>query len=211
MSVATRGALAAINHLLSPANWARERLAPHAGRHALVRAEPFELLFAVGPGGYVADPEPDGVPSVTLSFPLAAVPKLLGDGGAEQLMSAVRIDGNAEFADALGFVFRNLRWDVEEDLSRLVGDILARRTVLGAQSFRAGASRAWQALGGNLAEYLTDEQPLLVPRDALSAHGDELSRLRDDLARLEKRAERLAGKISSPRVVAGAPTTRRMV
>jgi len=124
-------------------------------------------------------------------------------------MSAVRIDGNAEFADALGFVFRNLRWDVEEDLSRLVGDILARRTVLGAQSLRVGASRTWQALGGNLAEYLTDERPLLVARDALDAHGDELSRLRDDLARLEKRAERLAGKLfPPPRTATSAPTRR---
>lgn len=193
-----RSAIAAINHLLNSASWARERLAAHAGRHARLRAEPFELLFAVGTDGLVAEPAVEAVPDVTLTLPLKALSELIA-GGPERLMSVVRIDGNAEFADALGFVFRHLRWDAEEDLSRLVGDIAARRTVLGAQALRAGASRAWGAFGGNLAEYLTAEQPLLIARPTLGVLDDELARLRDDLARLEKRVDRLStGMVPRP-------------
>ncbi|MCK0510071.1 ubiquinone biosynthesis accessory factor UbiJ [Aromatoleum buckelii] len=191
MSVATRGFLTALNHLLAPAPWARERLSPHAGRHALLHADPFEITFTVRADGFLAAADPAMTPSITLSLPLGALPGFLtGDSG--KAMSEVRIDGNAEFADALGFVFRNLRWDAEEDLSRVLGDILAHRVMLGAQAVRDGGLRAWQALGGNVAEYLTEEQPLLVTRVALEGHGGELGTLRDDLARLDKRVARLS-------------------
>lgn len=186
LNFGTRGALAAINHLLARADWARERLAPHAGRCARLRAEPVELLFAIDADGHLVDAEPGMAPAVTLSAPLSALPGLTA-GDASKAMNAVRIEGNAELADALGFVFRNLRWDAEEDLSRVFGDILARRLVTGADGLRAAHRRAWNALTGNLAEYLGEEQRTLITRGAVASLGEELRHLHDDLARLDKR------------------------
>jgi hypothetical protein len=40
------------------------------------------------------------------------------------LFSAATISGSADLAETLGFVFRNLRWDIEHDLSRVLGDIV---------------------------------------------------------------------------------------
>jgi len=202
MSVPNRAFVATINHLLAPATWARERLAPHADRYATVSATPFEFLFRVLPDGFLEAAEPGRPPDVTLSIPLTAVPGLAG-GDSTRAMSAVRIEGNAELADALGFVFRHLRWDAEEDLSRLTGDILARRLMLGAEAAKFAHSRAWSALGGNLAEYFTEEQKVLVTRPALDAYREELARLRDDVARLEKRVGRVA-----PRSAAGQGAVR---
>lgn len=194
MSVSSRGFLAGVNHLLSPAPWARQRLSPHAGRAARLRAEPFEILISVQPDGYLSPARTDEAPAVTLSLPLGATLGLVG-GDASKAMSEVRIDGNAEFADALGFVFRNLRWDAEEDLSKIFGDILARRIVLAAKAFKTFNVQALEALGGNLGEYFTEEQKLLVTHRELADHGRELGKLRDGLARLEKRVQRTAGKL----------------
>ena len=194
MSVPSRGFLAGINHLLSPAPWARERLSPHAGRSARLRVEPFEILFSVESDGYLV-PAPAGeLPTLTLSLPLGAALGFVG-GEAAKAAGEVRIDGNAEFADALGFVFRNLRWDVEEDLSKLFGDILARRIVLAAKGLKAFNAQALDALGGNFAEYFTEEQKLLVTHGELARHGRGVGELRDDLARLEKRIERTAATL----------------
>lgn len=189
MPVPTRAFVAAINHLLAPATWARDRLAPHAGRCAMFTATPFEFLFRILPDGLLEPAERECAPDVTLSLPLSAVPSL-ATGDSSRAMSAVRIEGNAELADALGFVFRHLRWDAEEDLSRVTGDILARRIVLGAEAAKSAHLRAWNALGGNLTEYFTEEQKILVTRPALDAHRDDLARLRDDVARLDKRVSR---------------------
>ena len=38
----------------------------------------------------------------------------------------LRIEGDAAFANDLNWLIENLRWDVQEDLSRLVGDAPAR-------------------------------------------------------------------------------------
>lgn len=191
LNVGTRGFVTAVNHLLKSAPWARERLAPHAERCVRLLAEPVDLLFTIDIHGYLVEAAADCEPAVTLSLPLSAVPGLLA-GDANKAMNAVRIEGNADLADALGFVFRNLRWDVEEDLSRVFGDIVAHRLVLGAQGLRQFHERAWAGLTGNVAEYLAEEQQALVNRLAVGGFSDDLRALRDDLARLEKRLDRLA-------------------
>jgi ubiquinone biosynthesis protein UbiJ len=190
MTLSARGFVATINHLLVPAGWARERLVPHAGRCAQLRAEPVDIRFSVSPEGYLCTPAADDVPAVTLSIPLSAVPGLVG-GDHDKAMNALRIEGSADFADALGFVFRNLRWDAEEDLSRVFGDIVAHRLVAGAQSFRQVQQRALNGVTENVGEYLSQEQRFLATRNTLEPHIEALQALRDDVARLEKRIERL--------------------
>lgn len=207
MSAPTRAFVATINHLLAPATWARDRLSPHAGRCAMFSASPFEFQFRVLPDGFLEPAEPGGTPDVTLSIPLATVPSL-ATGDSARAMSAVRIEGNAELADALGFVFRHLRWDAEEDLSRVTGDILARRIVLGAEALKSAHLNAWNAVGGNVTEYFTEEQKILVTRPALDAYRDDLARLRDDVARLEKRVARVDTRTSAGQPATSRPSSR---
>ncbi len=190
MTPLSRPVLAAINHVLDQASWARRRLAAFAGHHVQLRAEPLAFAFGIDREGRLAEPAADALPEVELSFPLAEFPLTLSEGSS-RLMNAVRIEGNAELADAVGFVFRNLRWDAEEDLARLVGDIAAHRIVLGTEALVAAQRRAARGMAANLAEYFSEEEPLLVPTPALLTLTDELRELRDGLARLDKRTSRL--------------------
>ena len=127
--------------------------------------------------------------------------KLAGWQGEKKLLDArlakvveMRYFGGlteAEVAEALGFVFRHLRWDAEEDLSRVLGDIAAHRLVDGGRRFAAEGRRSLERAGGGVAEYLTEEAPLLVPRSALPAFAQEVVALRDAVARLDKRIARI--------------------
>lgn len=181
---------AAINHLLGQASWAREKLMPFAGHAAQIKLPPFEAAFLITPDGSIAAPAPDAELEVAISLP-AATP-LLALQGKEAVMRAARIEGSAEFAQALGFVIRNLRWDAEEDLSRLVGDVAAHRIVKDTTQFAAWQQQAAQNFAANLAEYFTEEQPLIARQADISAFSGDIDRLRDDVARLEKRLQRLA-------------------
>ncbi|MER2553834.1 MAG: SCP2 sterol-binding domain-containing protein [Thauera sp.] len=183
--------LSAANHLLSQAGWARQRLTPHAGRTArLAFAPALEIDFSIAADGHLAEWSDGDAPEVTLRLAIADLPRLLADG-LESAMRHVRIEGNAEFAEALGFVFRHLHWDAEEDLARIVGDIAAHRLIEGGRHVIGEGRRSLERAGGSVAEYLTEESPVLVARKALPALADEVVTLRDGVARLDKRVARL--------------------
>ncbi len=186
--------LATINHLLGQAAWAREKLVPFAGHAARIKLPPLEAAFLIAADGCIAALPDAGLtevePEVSISLP-AATP-LLALQGKDAVMRAARIKGSAEFAEALGFIIRNLRWDAEEDLSRIVGDIAAHRIVSGTRELAAWQQQAAQNFAGNLAEYFTEEQPLVARQADIAAFSRDIDQLRDDTARLEKRLQRLA-------------------
>jgi ubiquinone biosynthesis protein UbiJ len=183
----SRITLAALNHLLGGANWARERLQPFAGRQARMELPPFAFGFAVDAEGWLQESLGPATPDVTICLP-AGTPFLLLQG-LDKIMAGAQVSGNAEFATALSFVFRNLRWDAEEDLSKLVGDIAAHRLVQGASRFIAWQQQAARNLSENLAEYLIHENPRLVATTEFSVFRDDISHLNTKLARLEGRAK----------------------
>jgi ubiquinone biosynthesis protein UbiJ len=182
--------LAALSHLLEGANWARARLLPFAGRRARFDMPPFAFGFEIAPDGRVIpNPDPD-ITDVIIRLP-AETPFLLPQG-LDKVMAQASVEGNAEFATELSFVFRNLRWDAEEDLSKLVGDITAHRIVTGANRFIGWQKQAATNLAANVAEYLTLEKPVLVPRDELLALRDGIAKLDADLTRAESRLAALS-------------------
>ena len=182
--------LATLNHLLEGASWAQTRLAPFAGRRARFDIPPIALGFEIAPDGRVIpNPDPD-ISDVVIRLP-ADTPFLIPQG-LDKVMAQATVEGNAEFATELSFVLRNLRWDAEEDLSKLFGDIAAHRIVQGAGRFFGWQKQAATNLAENVAEYLTLENPVLVPRDELLALRDGIAKLDADLTRAESRLAALS-------------------
>ena len=194
--------LAAANHVLGQSDWARERLAVFAGRSARVTMPPFDAFVVVLDNGYISSPTQPGATEreqtadVTINLPASA--PLLFLQGLPTLMRSVRLSGSVDFAETLSFVIRNLKWDVEEDLSKVVGDIAAHRLVDGAKRFGSWQASAGQNLAGNFAEYFTEEQPLIAQSAAIADFSREVDRLRDDVARLEKRVARVGRAAAIP-------------
>lgn len=179
--------LAALNHALARAPWATQKLMPFAGREALFTMPPFRLqLLVTAEGRFVSG---RGVPDVEIALP-ANSPLTALEGG-DAVMRGARINGSVEFADAIGFVLRNLSWDIEEDLSRIVGDIAAHRIANTLRAFTQWQKQAARNLAENAIEYLRDETHLLPSSQALALFSNEVERLSNDLARLEKRLQRL--------------------
>ena len=126
---------------------------------------------------------------MTVAFPSDAPVRLLFD--AASVLASARLSGAASFAETLAFVFRNLRWDYEADLAGLIGDIPAHRIARLLGDGLAWQRSTLQRLGSNLAEFATEESALVTRASELDLFCSEVDRLRDDLARLEKRISRL--------------------
>jgi ubiquinone biosynthesis protein UbiJ len=181
-----QAAAAALNRLLAREDWAREKLAPFAGRVVRFDAAPLSLQWAVAADGTLAADDA-GTPTATIGLALSALPFALLD--PQMATRDVRLQGDAEFAQALSFVLQNLRPEPEEELSRFVGDAAATRIVgflrLSASHWRQLAERMLD----NTAHYIVTENPMVVGREELAAFGADVARLRDDVARLEKRID----------------------
>ncbi|OAJ62718.1 sterol-binding protein [Paraburkholderia ginsengiterrae] len=198
MTLAAKPFAAAVNHLLARESWARERLAPYAGKTARLSCPPVVLALLVQPDGYlgvVAETEAHQF-DVTISVPSDALPAFV-QGGQAAVMKHVKIEGDAEFATVIAKLAEHLRWEPEEDLSRLIGDGPAWRVASVVRTVGEHVQRTGRNLLDTAAEYLLDENPQLVRRTALADFNVELARARDALARVEKRIERLEQKVEA--------------
>jgi ubiquinone biosynthesis protein UbiJ len=128
-------------------------------------------------------------------------------GGQAAAMKHVKIDGDAEFASTIARLAEHLRWEPEEDLAQLIGDAPAHQLAEHARATLAQARRSGQSLLESVAEYFLDENPQLVRHGSLDQMRSELVSLRDALARLEKRIERLDQKVPAARSTAADDTT----
>jgi ubiquinone biosynthesis protein UbiJ len=180
---------AALNHVLGAEPWARERLAPFAGQIVELRAPPWpRLAFAVREDGLLRPAAPHATASLCIALKADAPAALLRS--EEHFLRAVEVTGNPKLAEAVMFLARHLRWDFEEDLARLFGDVLAQRLGGAVRGFAAWQADAARRLAGSAAVFATQERNLLVGRADLDAFADEVARLRDAVERLEQRVRR---------------------
>jgi ubiquinone biosynthesis accessory factor UbiJ len=211
MTLAAKPFAAAVNHLLARESWARERLAPYAGKTARLSCSPVTLMLLVGPDGYLSAVEENEAQQfdVTVSVPGDALPAFV-QGGQAAVMKHVKIEGDAEFATVIAKLAEHLRWEPEEDLAKLIGDAPASRIASLARTAQEHARRTGRNLLDTVAEYLLDENPQLVRRAALDEFNAGLALARDALARVEKRVERLEQKVEArgADALSGAATSR---
>lgn len=132
-----------LNHVLMQEKQAQERLLRQKGRVVHIQWGLFALYLVVTPAGLVdrasAASKPDLLLSVATASPLVIVQSVLAGKPPP-----VTIDGDVQLAAELGWLAENLRWDAEEDLSRLIGDApahaladVARRLLAGLKQFLA--------------------------------------------------------------------------
>jgi ubiquinone biosynthesis protein UbiJ len=212
---------AAINHLLRSASWACERLKPFCGKTARFSLAPFAVTLTInasgeveattsgprdtlaerrvaGTGAEARYPQTAGCASNESARPTDATFTLTPGVALRMLASDqnawqdVQTSGDTELAREILFVAQNLRWDAEEDLSRVFGDIVAHRMVQAAGDLKHWQQQATDSIARSAAAYWTDEQPLIATRHDVGRFVREVDALRDDVARAEKRIERLA-------------------
>ena len=195
-----------LNHVLRQNPVCRQRLLPFVGQVARLsmvdedRQGGWHLDLQVKEDGSFSVletlAERDGIrpTSVVLALPTSAVWQGLTND-RQALFANAQIEGSAQLAEALAFIFRNMHWDVEDDLARITGEIVARRLHQGAKVLWKVHLQAVANLGENSAEYLADEQALLLRQETMTGFYHGVDELRDRLARLEARLVRLEQRV----------------
>lgn len=183
---------AAINHLLATEPWAQAKLAAHAGKVVSVDTGVARLVFRIASDGSLNSADAGEPANVTIRMKLADLPLMARH--RDRAFSYVQIEGDAEFASTIAQVAQSVRWEAEEDLSRLVGDVAARRLVQAGKGVAGAAQTAHRKVTENLAEYFLEENPMLVRPTDVSDFAQDVVKLRDDVERLGKRIDKLLDK-----------------
>lgn len=184
-----RPVTAMLNHILRATPVAMERLRPYAGRTAAFNVGPLTFAWTVQTTGEVTAAVPGAARDLEVDVSPFLVPRLALH--EEAALREVRMTGDAEFAQEVSFLARHLRWDVEEDLSRVVGDVAAHRAAGAANATAHWAGEAFKRSAAGAAEYWTEERPLIASRVKVEDFTRGVSELRDAVERLEKRVGRL--------------------
>ncbi|GAB3263900.1 ubiquinone biosynthesis accessory factor UbiJ [Chitinimonas naiadis] len=179
--------LAVLNHLLQQRNDLRAELVTQAGRTACLRVPPLRLTFRITPEGLLQASDATEA-DASISIPPWLLPRLaMQDPAAER---ELQIRGDTQLAATVGRVLQAMDWDAEADLARLLGDIPAHRLATLARDWIGDPRRIARNLAEATTEYIQEEARLLVPRPSVEQFINEVDRLRDDVARLEKRIAR---------------------
>ena len=138
--------------------------------------------------------EPSRTPDAEIAGSLMNLAALAGAHPEEVIQRGdVRIRGDAELAQKFRELAMLLKPDVEEELSKLIGDTPAHQALRLAKAVTGFGRRAVNTGVRNVAEYLAHERGDLVPRAEAEDFYRGVERLREDLDRLEAREKLLEG------------------
>lgn len=191
-----------INHVLAGEPWASAELAKHAGK-AIALEMPFGrfavqitssgLLEAVRHADSAEISDGEAVPPIRTALVLTissqALSTLLTSSGPirENAFKSVTIAGDADLAQLLGRLAGQLRWEYEEDLSKIIGDAPAHFAVAQGKKIASAGKAAGRDLLENAVEYLSEEKKVLLNQRDFAIHKNQLMELRDSVERLDKR------------------------
>lgn len=178
-----------LNHLLSQHSWALARLRPHAGKNLQLRLPLTTASFAIQEDGRFSPAAPGSRPDATLTpNPLAWLTS--ADSAARFITGGEDAVLAKELAETLG----KIRWDVEEDLSRVLGDIAAHRLVSTASGVLEWHKNAAETIAKSWVEHWQEEKPVLAQPEQVHAFFNEVSELHDRVERLEQKIKQFSAK-----------------
>ncbi len=132
-----------LNHVLMQEPQAMERLIRQKGRVVLMQWRTMTFRVRVTPAGLLdvaaVDAQADLLLVITEESPLSIAQELMQGG-----KPPVRIEGDVQLAAEVSWMIDHVRWDLEEDLSRLMGDAPAHALV---QAGRTLAQAVQQFVG----------------------------------------------------------------
>ena len=135
---------------------------------------------------------PGSVDATIRGTPLSLLAMLGREPEAVIRRGDVQLEGDAELAARFRELGALLHPDLEEELSRLVGDVPAHQFGLAARAAAGWLRSSLRTSVTNAAEYLAHERRDLVPRAEAEAYFGDVDRLREDVDRLAARVDALA-------------------
>lgn len=184
-----------LQHLITQNSWANEILQPFAGKSVQFNIALVNATLVILENGSLAIAGDANVADAKVTISPGLLLRLLAKDDTARMQ--IDIEGDTHLAAELAKVLTNMRWDYEEDLSKVVGDVPAYKV----GQFTRQAGKTIKDTGVNLAsmlsEYWQEENPLIAKKRHVEQFNAEVDTLRADVERLEKRLSKLTEQLTT--------------
>ena len=147
-----------LNHVLGQESQAQERLARQRGKVVRIEWRQFHMLLAATPAGLLERAGSNAMPDLTLAVADDS-PLTLARAALAGEKPTVRIEGDVQLAAEVNWLVDNVRWDVEDDLARVIGDAPAHSVASAARSIADALRRFVAKARPRAAGAAGDEHP----------------------------------------------------
>ena len=193
-----------LQHITHQNSWAKPHLMPFAGQVITFDFSLLRMSLIILEDGSLATSPDNALPIATVFLlPSLAMRLVSGDVHAKTL---IKVDGDVHVATEVSKVLQQMRWDIEEDISNITGDIAAYKIGEVTQSMFAQAKKQTTQLADMVTEYWQEEKPVIAKKRHVEQFNTEVDTLRNDVERFEKKLEKLAQQLKETDQTESMPT-----
>lgn len=185
-----------LQHLMQQNSWTAPLLQPYAHKNILLDFKVAQVMLTILNNGDLAIAADSASADATIHLPPSLAMRLLRQDPLAH--SLIKIEGDTLLGIEVGKILSAIRWDIEDDLSKVVGDIAAYQMVqLGQEKLQRLQSQA-KNLGEMLVEYWQEERPILAKKPHIEQFNRAVDLLREDTDRLQQRVDKLLAAANPP-------------
>ncbi len=185
-----------LQHLLTQNSWANALLQPYAGKAVQFDIASIKANIIILEDGGLGMAGETNIADATVCISASLLLRLIAQDEAAKVQ--IVISGDTHLATEFAKVLSSMRWDYEDDLSKLVGDVSALKISQFGRDAATGIKRNSIQLAEMLSEYWQEEKPMIAKKRHVEKFNAEVDTLRADVARFEKRLTKLTQQQLSP-------------
>jgi len=160
-----------------------------------VRDTALAMYFKISDEAITLAADSESEPDVVITGSLSTLARMAGTVGEGTVRDgSLDLTGDAYTAQAFQELLGFAKPDIEEELSALIGDAASHQLGEIARGLGSWSRGARETIHANIREYLQEESGTLPSRYEVERFTRRVDSLRDDVARLEARLDRLEAR-----------------
>lgn len=176
-----------INHLIQQNPEHQTELAAFAGKVLTINIAGLKLTGEITGEGFLSAAQQEADTEIT--FHNSALQKILQS--RQPGVGDISLDGDLILGMSVLPVLGSLRYRASDDLIRIFGESLAGSIGSRAADIGSGIKKIGRSIAEQISEFSREPESPVIDTATLAAWMEEVDRLRDDVARLNERLDRL--------------------
>jgi len=172
---------AIVNHVLFQNDWMKTKLKGFDDKSITINISNVIVNFIIKDGGQIFLTDNCNKPDSTIEMSF----KTLISQITNKKIADISIKGDIELAKEVADVLKKIKWDIEEDLSQVIGDVPATELTKIGRKILKETKTNLISLGEMFKEYWQEENPILAKKRHIEKFLSEVDLIVEDVDRVE--------------------------